>query len=105
MERVRDMLVKEREVMADALATIPFLQPFPSQANFILCRVKGREEGKGEGEGGRGWDAREVRDWLRDRHGVMVRHYAKKELSGFIRVSVGTPEQTRILIEALRAMV
>lgn len=31
----------------------------------------------------------------------MVRHYAKKELSGFIRISVGKPEHTDALMEAL----
>jgi histidinol-phosphate aminotransferase len=31
----------------------------------------------------------------------MVRHYAKKELSGFVRVSVGRPEQTDALMAAL----
>jgi histidinol-phosphate aminotransferase len=34
----------------------------------------------------------------------MVRHYAKKELSGFIRISVGKPEHTDALIAALQAM-
>lgn len=33
--------------------------------------------------------------------GIMVRHYAKKELSGFIRISVGKPEHTDALMEAL----
>ena len=34
----------------------------------------------------------------------MVRHYAKKELSGFVRISVGKPEHTDRLIEALRSL-
>jgi histidinol-phosphate aminotransferase len=34
----------------------------------------------------------------------MVRHYAKKELSGYIRISVGKPEQTDLLLAALRAL-
>ncbi len=33
-----------------------------------------------------------------------VRHYAKKELSGYIRVSVGRPEHTDALIAALTGM-
>ena len=31
----------------------------------------------------------------------MVRHYTKKELSCFIRISVGKPEQTDLLMAAL----
>jgi histidinol-phosphate aminotransferase len=34
----------------------------------------------------------------------MVRHYAKKELSGYIRISVGKPEQTDVLMAALRGL-
>jgi len=34
----------------------------------------------------------------------MVRHYAKKELSGYIRISVGKPEQTDVLIAALSGL-
>jgi hypothetical protein len=33
-----------------------------------------------------------------------VRHYAKKELSGYIRISVGKPEHTDVVIAALKAM-
>ena len=33
-----------------------------------------------------------------------VRHYAKKELSGYVRISIGKPEHTRAIIDALRAM-
>ena len=34
----------------------------------------------------------------------MVRHYAKKELSGFIRISVGKPEHTDALLKVLKSM-
>lgn len=33
--------------------------------------------------------------------GIMVRHYAKPLLSGYIRISVGKPEQTDALMAAL----
>lgn len=51
-----------------------------------------------------GRDAKAVKDALATQHGIMVRHYAKKELSGFIRVSVGRPEHTDKLIEALKQL-
>ncbi len=36
---------------------------------------------------------------------LQVRHYAKKELSGYIRISVGKPEHTRAIIDALKTMI
>lgn len=33
-----------------------------------------------------------------------VRHYAKAELSGFIRISVGKPHHTDAVLAALKAM-
>lgn len=51
-----------------------------------------------------GQDAKAVKDALAAEHGIMVRHYAKKELSGFIRVSVGRPEQTDALMAALQTL-
>lgn len=37
---VRDKLIAERGRLFDALQKIPFLKPYPSQANFILCSVR-----------------------------------------------------------------
>ena len=34
--------------------------------------------------------------------GVMIRHYNNKELKGYVRVSVGKPEQTDALMKGLR---
>ena len=50
-----------------------------------------------------GRDAKALKEGLANQ-GIMVRHYAKKELSGFIRISVGKPEHTDRLIEALRSL-
>lgn len=35
---------------------------------------------------------------------MQVRHYAKKELSGYIRISVGKPEQTDVVVAALKQL-
>ena len=40
MQRVRDALVSERQVLLEGLQEIPFLEPYPSHANFILCKVR-----------------------------------------------------------------
>lgn len=36
--------------------------------------------------------------------GVMIRHYDKKELKGYIRISVGKPEHTEALMKGLNAL-
>ena len=84
------LLVTERERLAAALHIIPFLQPYPSQANFILCQVVGR-------------DALELKLAL-EREGILVRYFAKPGLENCIRVSVARPQDTDRLIEVLGMM-
>ncbi|PKI51869.1 hypothetical protein CRG98_027702 [Punica granatum] len=78
LEKVKDALVRERERLYLLLKGVPFLNPYPSHSNFILC---GEELAK---------------------MGVMIRHYDKKELKGYVRISVGMPEHTDILMDCLR---
>ena len=87
-ERAR-LIVQEREQMAGLLAEMRGVDPMPSDANFILCRLP---EGRG----------RAIYDALADR-GVSVRYYSRGKLADYLRVSAGTPEQTGRFIEALRA--
>ncbi|KAK9862837.1 hypothetical protein WJX84_011215 [Apatococcus fuscideae] len=90
LKEKRDLLVQERQRMTAQLREIPFLEPYPSASNFVLCKVVGR-------------DAKGVKDALA-KQGIMVRHYAKPELSGFIRISAGRPDQTDLLMKALQAL-
>ena len=92
IDRVRDALVAERSKMFEDLKTLSYLEPFPSSANFILCKV---EDGR---------DAGALKRTLAEKYGIMVRHYSTKELNGFIRISVGLPEQTERLMRALREL-
>jgi len=87
MANVR-LVVAERERMSDLLRKIPWLRPYPSAANFILCDVSGVP-------------ARQVRDELRDR-GIMIRYFDSPMLRNCIRISVGKPEHTDILVAALK---
>jgi len=80
-------IVAERERLLPLLAGLPFLRPIPSAANFILCRVEGRS-------------ARELKLAL-EREGVLVRYYSTPLLRDYIRISVGTPEQSAVLLAAL----
>lgn len=85
-----EKMVAERERLARALAQFPFLNPLPSHANFILCRVTGH-------------DPRGLRDALA-RRGIWIRAYNSARLHDYMRISVGTPEQDDALLEALQAV-
>ncbi|MEX0800116.1 MAG: histidinol-phosphate transaminase [Dehalococcoidia bacterium] len=82
-----DLLIEERERMAGELAAFPWLRVYPSQANFLLCQVQGR-------------DATEVQAQLRKR-GVLVRHYDSPGVRGCLRISAGRPQDTDRVMEAL----
>lgn len=85
-----DALIVERERLFQELAEFAFLRPYPSRANFVLCRVIDR-------------DAKALKEVLAIR-GILVRHYAKPGLENCIRVSAGRPEQTDALLAALTAL-
>lgn len=84
------LLKAERERLFAALKTVAYLHPYPSQANFILCDVLGR-------------DAQALKLALEAQE-VLVRHYTKPGLENCIRISVGRPEQTDRLIGVLSAV-
>ncbi|KAK7315485.1 hypothetical protein VNO77_34035 [Canavalia gladiata] len=91
LEDVKNALLKERERLFDLLKEVPFLRPFPSHSNFILCEVTS------------GVDAKKLKEDLAQM-GVMIRHYDKKELKGYVRVSVGKPEHTDALMKCLKRL-
>jgi histidinol-phosphate aminotransferase len=87
---VVSILAAERNRMAKALSQFPFIKVYPSHANFVLCRVIGR-------------DAGELKLAL-EREGILVRYFDKPGLADCIRVSAGKPEQTDKLIAALKKL-
>ena len=64
-----------RERLMECLKSIAYLRPYPSRANFILCRVAGR-------------DARELQQAL-EREGILVRYFNKPGLTDCLRISAG----------------
>ncbi|KAK8953831.1 hypothetical protein KSP39_PZI001630 [Platanthera zijinensis] len=91
LERVKSLLVQERERLFKLLEDVPYLKPFPSFSNFILCEVI------------LGKDAKKLKEDLAS-IGVMIRHYNNKELRGYVRVSVGMPEHTDSLLRCLKLL-
>ena len=92
IEAVVQKLKAERARLYALLDALPGIETVPgSQANFILCRILGR-------------DAHELKLAL-ERGGILVRHYDKRGLEGCIRISVGRPEHTDALVGALRDLI
>ena len=81
-------LLQGRDKFYQTLSQIAWLQPYPSQTNFILCRVKGHQ-------------AAEVKQKLTD-HGILVRYYNSTGLTDHLRFSIGTPEQMNRLTNVLQ---
>jgi histidinol-phosphate aminotransferase len=97
-------IVAERERLYAELGKFDFLHPYPSHSNFILCCVLSPGLSSVEGlSKGRvlGRDARQLKLFL-EREGVLVRYFDKPYVRDCIRISVGRPEQTEILLQALR---
>ena len=78
----------ERQRLYARLCQIPYLKPYPSQSNFILCNVVGRP-------------ALELKNLLAARYGILLRYYHIPLLKDTIRVSVGRPNDSDVLIDAL----
>lgn len=84
-------LKTERSRLFEVLRRLSFLDPYPSQSNFILCRVQGS-------------DAGQLKRSLAEEHGILIRYFDKPGLNDHVRVTVGTPAQTGRLIAALESL-
>jgi histidinol-phosphate aminotransferase len=84
------LIVAERERLFWRLSDLPWLRPYPSHGNFILCEVRGP-------------NAEAVRDSLAEQ-GIMIRYFDVPGLRNCIRISVGKPEDSDRVIEALKTI-
>ena len=91
LAEIVERLISERTRLYAALQEIPYLYPYPSQSNFILCKVVGR-------------DAADLKIQLAQEHGIFIRYFNKPGLRDHIRISVGRPEDTDVLVKALVAL-
>jgi histidinol-phosphate aminotransferase len=76
----------ERAKLGEALRALAGVTVFPSEANFFLVRVS---------------DADRTFEAL-TRQGVLVRNLNSPALRNCLRITVGTPDENRILLNALR---
>ncbi|MEM7331683.1 MAG: histidinol-phosphate transaminase [Chloroflexota bacterium] len=92
LQEKTSLIVAERQRLFAALQEIPFLTPYPSESNFILCRVE---------EGTAVTSAKQLKLDL-EKAGILVRYFSKPRLENCIRISVGKPKQTDALLNKLR---
>ncbi|HEY5003544.1 MAG TPA: histidinol-phosphate transaminase [Ktedonobacteraceae bacterium] len=83
------LIKDERARLFTLLSSFPYLEPIPSQGNFILSRVC-EEDVKME----------RIRTTV-EAHGILLRYFHHPYLSNFMRVTVGLPEHTNLLQHAL----
>jgi len=81
-------LLREREKLYQVLRELPYVEPFPSEANFILVRTK--------------IDAVFLHEELIKRD-ILVRNLSRPgPLFNCLRMGVGTPEENEMLCNALK---
>ena len=90
LEQKIALIVQERERLARLLGDVPYLRPYPSRSNFVLCRVVEH-------------DARQLKLAL-EQEGILIRYFDKPGLRDHVRFSVGKPDQTDALIAVLRGL-
>ncbi len=83
-------IVQERERLFEVLSNQSYLEPMPSQGNFILSRLY-NEEVKME----------RIREVV-ESYGLLLRYFNHPYLHNFLRVTVGLPEHTDKLEFALK---
>jgi histidinol-phosphate aminotransferase len=86
-----DLLIDERKKLAAELINLPFVvKVFPSDANFLLVKMN---------------DARGIYDFLVE-NGIIVRDRSKVVLcDDSLRITVGSKEENRILLEKLNELI
>lgn len=88
-DTTRMAVMNTREGLALQLEDMGF-EVLPSQANFVFVRHPGH-------------DAKSIAAGLRAK-GVLVRHFSLPRIDQYLRISIGTPEQCGILVDALRSV-
>jgi len=88
-EQMRQAVIASREALVGKLQELGF-EVLPSAANFIFVRHPGQ-------------DAAKLAAALRERS-IIVRHFRQPRIEQFLRISIGTEEQCRVLFAALRAI-
>jgi histidinol-phosphate aminotransferase len=85
-QEMRNRIIEDREWMTRKLQSLGF-EVLPSSANFVFAAPPNR-------------DAAGLAAQLREQ-GVIVRHFRQPRIESYLRITVGTPEENRRLIQVV----
>lgn len=85
----RHQVIQDREALSEGLRGLGF-EVLPSAANFVFAR---HPEHAGKA----------IAEQLREQ-GIIVRHFDKPRINAFLRITVGTASQHRVLLEHLKTI-
>ncbi len=86
-QRKRENIIQGRQYLHDEINKLPGLRAFPSEGNFVLIDASVLDK-----------DSLEIRDHMAEQ-GIYIRPMSGHNMSkGFLRVTVGTPDQNRLFI-------
>ncbi len=89
---IRAWAAEQRDLLRRGMANLPGLQTWPSQANFILCRLTN------------GWTGAQVADALL-RRGIRIKTFQPvldQRYDEYFRITLGTEEENRFLLDRMR---
>ena len=92
-EYIKDVaksVIRERELMFNEIKKLKNIVPIPSKTNFFLLKILNN-------------DASKVFYFLKENK-ILVRHFNIPGLKNTIRVSIGTPEENKYVLENLRKL-
>ncbi len=90
-DRKRRNVIEGREYIFDEINKIPGMRAYPSEGNFVLIDA-----------GVLNKDSLEIRDQMSAK-GIYIRPMSGHNMSrGFIRITVGTPDQNRLFIQVFK---
>lgn len=90
LEKTRQAVMASRERLTEELKQLGF-DVLPSAANFIFVCHPGQDAGA-------------LAAKLREKK-IIVRHFKQARIDQFLRISIGTDEQCRLLMEAIRQII
>jgi histidinol-phosphate aminotransferase len=90
-ERIRRSTIADRRMILDTLRRLPGVQPFESDANFVLVR----------------FGSTTVARWKTelDRRGLTVKFFSEPDFVDCARITLGTPEENARLVAAFHEIV
>jgi len=83
-----EQISQERNFLFKQLEKISYIEPLPSQANYIFCKVVGK-------------DAKDLCTEMYAKHNIFIKLYDHKNFPNYIRISVRSGEDNSLLINAL----